>query len=91
MRTQLANRQFLLRQIENRTKTTTERFENKKKTMSRCQFLFSFVLAGVVVSLASGEKSASTGCRILQDGKKLHCKGLGLSKLPEIRSGILIA
>jgi len=44
-----------------------------------------------MVALARGEKSASPGCRILQYGKKLQCRGVGLSKIPEIQKGILIA
>lgn len=59
--------------------------------MSRHQFLLRLALVGVMVALARGEKSASPGCRILQYGKKLQCRGVGLSKIPEIQKGILIA
>lgn len=48
-------------------------------------------LVGVVVALASGEKSAYPGCKILQYGKELQCRGIGLSKIPEIPKEILVA
>lgn len=48
------------------------------------------VLVGVI-AFANGEKSASPGCRILQFGKKLQCRGVGLSEIPKIPRGILIA
>lgn len=59
--------------------------------MSRHQFLHILVLVGAVIAFANGEKSASPGCRILQFGKKLQCRGVGLSEIPKIPRGILIA
>lgn len=58
--------------------------------MSRHQFLHILVLVGVI-AFANGEKSAFPGCRILQFGKKLQCRGVGLSEIPKKPRGILIA
>jgi len=59
--------------------------------MSRHRILLRIALVGVVVALASGEKSAYPGCKILQYGKELQCRGVGLSKIPEIPKEILVA
>ncbi|KAL9952022.1 hypothetical protein ACROYT_G039222 [Oculina patagonica] len=55
------------------------------------RFVYILVLLGVLIASASGEKSASPGCRVLEFGKKLQCRGVGLSRIPKIPKGILIA
>ena len=60
--------------------------------MSGIRLVYILVLLGVVlVASIKGEKSTPPGCRVIQFGKKLQCRGVGLSKIPKIPKGILIA
>ena len=58
--------------------------------MSGRQIVYILVLLGVLIVFLNGEKSTPPGCRVLQFGKKLQCRGIGLSKIPKIPKGILI-
>ncbi|XP_078350632.1 uncharacterized protein LOC144635396 [Oculina patagonica] len=55
------------------------------------RFVYVLVLLGLTIVFVNGEKSAPPGCRVLQVGKNLQCRGAGLSKIPKIPQGILIA
>ena len=60
--------------------------------MSGHRLVYIFVLLAVVlIASVNSKKSTPPGCRILQFGKKLQCRGVGLSKIPKIPKGILIA
>ncbi|XP_078350633.1 platelet glycoprotein IX-like [Oculina patagonica] len=55
------------------------------------RFVYVLLLLGLTIVFVNGEKSAPPGCRVLELGKKLQCRGAGLSKIPKIPQGILIA
>ncbi|XP_078363226.1 uncharacterized protein LOC144647319 [Oculina patagonica] len=55
------------------------------------RFMYILVFLGVIIASINGEKSASPGCKVLQFGKKLQCRGVGLSRIPKIPKGIQIA
>ena len=54
--------------------------------------MYGLALMVIFVTCVGGESNASPGCEVQDDGKKLQCRGVGLTRIPKtILEGIEIA